>query len=52
MGWEQVGHAHLATAGAGAVATIASDAFNVPFDTVKQRLQVRAPASLPVHLRG
>jgi len=37
----QVGHAHLATAGAGALATIASDTFNVPFDTVKQRLQVR-----------
>lgn len=36
----QMGHSHLGTAAAGALATIASDAFNVPFDTVKQRLQV------------
>lgn len=35
-----LGHAHLSTAAAGALATIASDTFNVPFDTVKQRLQV------------
>lgn len=36
----QVGYAHLGTAAAGALATIASDCFNVPFDTIKQRLQV------------
>lgn len=35
-----VGQAHLATAAAGAIATVASDTVNVPFDTVKQRLQV------------
>ena len=35
-----VGQAHLATAAAGAIATVVSDTVNVPFDTVKQRLQV------------
>jgi len=37
-----LGQAHIATAAAGVLATVASDAFNVPFDTVKQRLQVRS----------
>lgn len=37
-----VGQAHLATAAAGAIATVVSDTVNVPFDTVKQRLQVTA----------
>jgi hypothetical protein len=41
----QVGYAHLGTAAAGALATIASDCFNVPFDTIKQRLQVSVAPS-------
>ena len=37
-----VGQAHLTTAAAGVIATVVSDTVNVPFDTVKQRLQVVA----------
>lgn len=41
MGGNNKGHQPLATAAAGAVATLASDAVNLPLDVVKQRLQVR-----------
>lgn len=44
-----VGQAHLATAAAGAIATVASDTVNVPFDTVKQRLQVTGFWFVPHH---
>lgn len=40
MGGNNEGHQPLATAAAGAVATLASDAVNLPLDVVKQRLQV------------
>ncbi|KZV99971.1 mitochondrial carrier [Exidia glandulosa HHB12029] len=39
-GGNERGHQWLATAGAGAAATIASDALMNPFDVIKQRMQV------------
>ncbi|KAG0261932.1 Fe(2+) transporter [Actinomortierella ambigua] len=40
FGGNQAGHHPLAAAGAGACATIASDALMNPFDVIKQRMQV------------
>jgi hypothetical protein len=46
-GNEDERHHPVATGAAGALATAAGDAVNLPLDVVKQRLQACIPANLP-----